>query len=322
VHAGAPLLLGLLLLACLAGCRKRDASEHAALRVGYFHNLTHAQALVASVEGQLGASVEWVPFGAGPAAIEALLSGSVDAAFLGTGPAINGWLKADRELVVLAAAVNGGAGLVTHGARTPEALRGKVLAAPQLGNTQDVSLRYWLLNHGLVPGKDVTVVPLSNADILGLFERGELEGAWVPEPWTSRLELEGKGTMAVDEATLWPGGRFHTTLLVATKRARRERPQELLTLLEAHVRLTGEWRAQPQVFARRVQAAFLQQTGLPVRTEVLERAFGRLEPALIPERALLQTAADHAAALHYIPQADVSGLVDRTLLDEAMREPR
>ena len=310
----------MLLAIASSGCRKREARSDAALRVGYFHNLTHAQALVASAEGHFGPGVEQVPFGAGPAAIEALLSGSVDAAYLGTGPAINGWLKSDRELVVLAAAVNGGAGLVTHGASTPEALRGKVLAAPQIGNTQDVALRYWLLNHGLKPGRDVTVVPLSNADILGLFQQGELEGAWVPEPWASRLELEGEGKMVVDEATLWPGGRFHTTLLVATKRALRERPAELEALLRVHVRLTEEWRSQPEAFARRVQAAFLQQTGLPVRTEVLERAFHRLEPALSPELALLQTAADHAAALHYSPEADVRGLVDRTLLDRVLEE--
>jgi len=303
------------------GCRTDDAAKDRRFRVGSFNNLTHAQALVARVEGRWGPDVEPVTFGAGPAAMEALLSGSVDMAYVGTSPALVGWVRGQGELVVLAAAVNGGAGLVTQQALKPEQLKGRVLATPQIGNTQDVALRYWLKTQGLVPGRDLTVVPMANADILGLFRRGGLEGAWIPEPWASRLELEGGGTMLVDEASLWPGGRFHTTLLVSTRRALRTRPAEVARVLRLHVELTREWEQAPEAFSHRVGAAFAKLTGQSVNPQVLKRAFHRLSPALEPEAELLQEVADHAAALHYLPEVDVAGIIDRSLLDETLARP-
>ncbi|HLT29558.1 MAG TPA: ABC transporter substrate-binding protein [Myxococcaceae bacterium] len=307
-------VLGMLLLTCV-----RSTEPGAPLRVGYLTNLTHAQALVGQVEGAFGPGVELVPFGAGPAAMEALASGSLDAAYMGPAPALIGWHKADHELVVLSAAVNNGAGLVTREARSAQELRGGILAFPQIGNTQDVALRTWLADQGLEPGKDVKVVPTSNASILGLFMQGQLDGAWVPEPWASRLELQAGATLMVPEASVWPDGRFHTTLLVTRKEVLAARPQELQALLEAHVGLTREWQQAPDAFRDRVLSAFEALTGQAVSPEVGARAFSRLRPALEPEASLLQRTSDDAASLGYLPSGPLTGLVDPHLLEQARR---
>lgn len=304
--------VALLLLTCA-----RSGEAPRLLRVGYLTNLTHAQALVGRVEGSFGPGVELVPFGAGPAAMEALASGSLDAAYMGPAPALIGWHRADHELVVLSAAANNGAGLVTRIAKRPEELRGGIIAFPQIGNTQDVALRTWLADQGLKAGKDVKVVPTSNASILGLFLQGQLDGAWVPEPWTSRLELQAGATLLVPEASRWPEGRFHTTLLVTRKEVLAERPRELLALLEAHITLTRQWEQAPERFRDRVLGAFAALTGQAVSPEVGARAFSRLRPALEPEPALLQQTSDDAAALGYLPKGPITGLVDATLLHEA-----
>lgn len=291
--------------------------QGAPLRVGYLTNLTHAQALVARAEGTLGPGVELVPFGAGPAAMEALASGSLDAAYMGPAPALIGWHQADHQLVVLSAAVNNGAGLVTREATRPEALRGGIVAFPQIGNTQDVALRTWLVAQGLEA--DVEVVPTSNASILGLFLQGQLDGAWVPEPWTSRLELEAGATLLVPEESVWPEGHFHTTLLVTRKEVLATRPAALRALLEGHIALTRQWEQAPERFRDRVLKAFEALTGQPVSPEVGARAFSRLRPALEPEAALLQRTSDDAAALGYLPGGPLTGLVDPRPLQQARR---
>lgn len=311
------LLLPVLALLLLFTCAP-DPSERTVLRVGYLTNLTHAQALVGRVEGRFGPDVELVPFGAGPAAMEALVSGSLDAAYMGPSPALIGWHKAEQQLVVLSAAANNGAGLVTLGVQTPEDLEGGLVAFPQFGNTQDVALRTWLRDQGLTPGEDLKVIPTGNAEILGLFLQRRLTGAWVPEPWTSRLELEAGGTLLVPEATLWPDGRFHTTLLVSSHRALAERPEDLQALLETHITLTREWQTAPEDFRDRVLEAFAQLTGQGVTPEVGERAFSRLQPALEPEPLLLQQNSDDAAALGYLPGGPLTGFVDPRPLQQAI----
>lgn len=330
------LVVGLAVL-CLAagGCKKEQGGEQAGtkqatatrgerpLRVGFFPNITHAQALVGNGSGEFQRAVPGIElkmFNAGPAAMEALTSGSLDASYVGTGPAINTFLKAGRELRIIAAAVDGGAVLVTKTARTPAELKGKRLASPQLGNTQDIALRHWLGQQGLKVGQDVTVTPLSNPDILGLFLNGKIEGAWVPEPWGARMVAEGGGHILVDERDLWPERRFHTTVLVTTAKTLEERPGQLEKLLRAHVELTRQWQQQPEVFISRVNASFGKVTGHPISEPVLKDSFSRLEPALDVVPGQLQQAAEHAKQLGFIPSADLSGLVDTSLLKKVMGE--
>ncbi|QRN96624.1 ABC transporter substrate-binding protein [Archangium violaceum] len=323
-------LVASLTVLCLsvAGCKKEPSKEEAAkqaaaqpLRVGFFPNITHAQALVGNGSGafkQAVPNIELKMFNAGPAAMEALTSGSLEASYVGTGPAINTFLKAGRELRIIAVAVDGGAVLVTKTARSPAELKGKTLASPQLGNTQDIALRHWLGQQGLKVGQDVTVTPLSNPDILGLFLNGKIEGAWVPEPWGARMVAEGGGHILVDERDLWPDKRFHTTVLVTTRKALEERREQLKQLLRAHVALTQQWQQQPDAFVSRVNEAFGKVTGHPISEPILKDSFSRLDPALEAMPAQLEQAARHAQQLGFIPSSDLSGLVDTSLLREVM----
>ena len=193
------------------------------LRMGYFPNVTHAQALVGSADGTFasvlsGKGVLAKTFNAGPAAMEALLAGELDLCYVGNAPAALAFLRSGGGLRVIAGAASGGASLVVRDARAPKDLTGKRVGSPQLGNSQDVSLRWWLREQGLAVGEKppaVNVTPIANADILALFQQGRLAGAWVPEPWATRLAREGGGRILVDERDLWPERTFPTTVIVA-----------------------------------------------------------------------------------------------------------
>lgn len=316
------LTLSLLLLLSLASC-KREAASSGAVRLGFFPNVTHAQALV----GNLGAfekaiapePLETRQFNAGPTAMEALAGGSLDLSYVGTGPALNAYVKGGGELRILAAAANGGAALVVRGVTDAQGLKGKRLAVPQRGNTQDIALRHWLKQQGLEPEKDVPIVAVPNPEMVGLFKRGDIEGAWVPEPWAARLKAEG-GTILVDERTLWPEGRFHTTVLVTTKGALEKRRESIKKLVRAHVELTRRWEQDERAFAMEVSAGFQKLTGAPLAPALLEDAFSRLEPGLRLDPAQLRTAAQHAKELGYLPSDDVAGAVDESLLLEVLAE--
>jgi NitT/TauT family transport system substrate-binding protein len=321
---------GLLLLLAsgawqIGACKSSKGPLPGLVRIGFFPNITHSQALVGNLEGtfarQLGdTKARMIQFNAGPAAMEALSSGSLDVSYVGTGPAIIFYLKADRQLRVIAAAANGGAVLVAKTAKTPQELKGKKVASPQLGGTQDISLRYWLKTQGLKIAEDskgdVTVIPLPNADILGLFLTGQLEAAWVPEPWGARLIWEAGAHILIDERDLWPNRVFHSTLLVTTKPFLEARSNDVRAILRAHLELTRQWTDAPDGFARRANAAFGQLTGKPLPLPVLKDAFSRLEPALRPLPQALSLAAKHAQELGYAPSADVGGMVATSLLDE------
>jgi NitT/TauT family transport system substrate-binding protein len=305
-----------------AGCEKDragGAGQAGVVRLGYFTNVTHAQALVGHREGQfakaLGATrLDVKQFNAGPTAMEALISGSLDMSYVGTGPAINTFLKAGKELRIIAGAVNGGASLVTKTAKTPQELKGKKIASPQLGNSQDIALRHWLKMRGLTFSEsgsaDVTITPIQNADILALFQRGALEGAWVPEPWASRLVLEGGGQVLLDERELWPDKKFATTVLVTTRKFLETRRQDVDAVLRAHVALTQEWSANPEAFSKRVNEAFSAAVGKPLPDAVITEAFKRIEPAAEPPVNAITEAAKHANDLGFVPSANIEGIID------------
>ncbi len=312
----------------IGACKSSKGAVPGLVRIGFFPNITHSQALVGNLEGtfarQLGdTKAQMIQFNAGPAAMEALSSGSLDVSYVGTGPAIIFYLKADRQLRVIAAAANGGAVLVAKTAKAPQDLKGKKVASPQLGGTQDIALRYWLKAQGLKIAEDskgdVTVIPLANADILGLFLTGKLEAAWVPEPWGARLVWEAGAHILLDERDLWPNRVFHSTLLVTTKPFLEARGNDVRAILRAHVELTRQWTEAPDGFARRANDAFGQLTGKALPLPVLTDAFSRLGPALRPLPQVLSLAAKHAQELGFVPSADVGGMVDTSLLDELVR---
>jgi len=302
----------------------------AAFRLSFFPNLTHAQALVGNGEGLFaratGGAVTVRQFNAGPAAMEALLAGDVDVAYVGPGPATIAYLRSDgAALCVVAGAASGGAQLIARTARKPGDLAGKRVASPQLGNTQDIALRTWVRAQGMTVGEgasDVKVMPLSNPDILGLFARGELEAAWVPEPWGARLRAEAGGHVLVDERDLWEGRKFPTTVVVASRRALESRRRDVVAVLRAHLALTERWRADPAGFARRANAEYGKLTGHPLADAVLQDAFSRLEPTADPLQQQLVEGARHAQQLKFAPQGDLSAIVDPSLLAEARQPAR
>jgi NitT/TauT family transport system substrate-binding protein len=298
------------------------------LRLGYFPNVTHAQALVGLREGSFaraaGVPVEARSFNAGPAAMEALLSGDLDVAYVGPGPAAIAFLRSHGEaLRVVAGAVSGGAELVVRPEVSSAAdLAGKRVASPQQGNTQDVALRAWLRAQGLADtagAHHVEVTPVANPDIVTLFARGDLAGAWVPEPWGARILAESPARILVDERTLWPGGKFPSTLVVASARALRERRAQVTARLRAHLELCVRWRRDPSAFAQQVNEAYGALTGKPLAPEVLASAFSRMEAVTDPMGEQLADMARHAQALGFAPAGEVSGMVDGSLLQEIAR---
>ncbi len=309
-------------LAGLSGCQRRP-SPAAKLRLGYLPNVTHAQALVGLSQGDfaraLGGRLEARAFNAGPAVMEALLGGDLDVAYVGPGPAAMAFLRTRGEAIrVVAGAASGGASLVVRDARGPADLAGQRVGSPQLGNTQDVALRTWLRRSGLAEGDGpgaVRVTPVPNPDLIGLFTRGELAGAWVPEPWAARLVAAG-GRILVDERTLWEGGRFPTTLVVASPRAIASRRADVLALLRVHVALTRRWEADRAGFARSVNAALATIAGKPLDDGVLRDAFSRVDPAIDPMAVQLAHQARDAQALGFAPPGEVSTMVDGSLLQE------
>jgi NitT/TauT family transport system substrate-binding protein len=326
--------LSLVLIAVLAaaGCKKSNPTagggESRALRIGLFPNITHAQALVGKQEGTfeqaLGKGrVDFKQFNAGPGAMEALVAGSLDVSYVGSGPAINAYIKT-KQLRIIAGAVNGGAVLVTKSAKTPAELKGKRLASPQIGNTQDIALRHWLKEQGLSIGKDansVDVTALSNPDILGMFIRGQIEGAFVPEPWGARMVAEGGGQVLVDERSLWPDGKFPSTVIVASERAIKERGEDITKFLTAHVRLTEEWKKDPAAFQEKINAGFEAVSGKRLADAALKDALSRMEPTTeVPVNALSE-AAKHAKDLGYLKDENVAGIYDNQFINKAATAP-
>ncbi|HXN41108.1 MAG TPA: ABC transporter substrate-binding protein [Myxococcaceae bacterium] len=331
IHPRCRSFLALLSIALLpaAGCKSSSRNtENDPVRLGFFPNITHAQALVGNMDGSLARSLgevklQALKFNAGPAAMEALSSGSLDFCYVGTGPAINAYIKGDRQLRVIAGAVNGGALLVAKTARSPQELKGKTVASPQYGNSQDIALRHWLKTQGLSFADnskgDVNVAPLANADIFSLFISGKLEAAWVPEPWGAKLIAEAGAHILVDERDLWPNRTFPTTLLVTTQRFLQTRPAQVRAILRTHLELSRQWRDAPAAFAAKVNEAFGQLTGKKLPAPVLQDAFSRIEPAVRPLPEALALAAQHAHEVGFLPTPDIAGMVDTSVLEEVLR---
>lgn len=331
---GVPLALVVLgggLAAC-GGGDDEPAGPAKELRLGYFPNVTHATAVVGVSQGyfskRLGkTTLRTQTFNAGPAAMEALFAGDLDATYVGPNPAINAWVKSRGEaLRIIAGATSGGASLVVReGITSPDDLRGKHIGSPQLGNTQDVALRAWLKDHGLTPSSastdgDVSVEPTENATALQLFQSGRLDGAWVPEPWASRLVLEGKGHVLVDERSLWPGGKFVTTHLVVRTEFLNRHPESVRALLEGQVD-TNEWIAAHPTEARStVNSELKKLTGKELPAPVLDRAFDQLTITNDPVAASLKTSAEHAVEVGLLKPLDLKGIYDLGPLRKVLAE--
>jgi sulfonate transport system substrate-binding protein len=315
----------------LAGCRSPRARPGDRLRIGFFPTVTHAAALIADERDAwraLPVPVETKAFAAGPEAMEALFAGALDACFIGPMPAVNGYLRSGGQaIVIVAGAAANGAGFVVgrdSGITSPESLHGKRLAAPQLGNTQDVALRIYLLKHGLRSrelGGDVQVMPIANPDILTLLRLGRLDGAWVPEPWVARLVEEAGARLFVDERDLWPGRRFPSAVLVVTRALADARPELVRALVALHVENVRWALAHPDEARALVDAGIFKAAHKRLAPKVLARAYANVALTWDPmPDALAQIVAD-GRRLDYLPQAgDARAAVDLSYLDAALQK--
>jgi NitT/TauT family transport system substrate-binding protein len=301
----------------------------AELRLGYFPNVTHATAVYGVAEGvfaeQLGGTkLTTQTFNAGPAAIEALFAGAIDATYIGPSPTINGFIKSNGEaLRVVAGATSGGASLVVKPEITDVSqLKGKKIASPQTGNTQDIALRHFLDGKGFEVDErgagDVTIIAQENAQTLTTFQAGQVDGAWVPEPWASRLVLEGGAKVLVNEKDLWPGGEFVTTHLVVRTEFLRDHPQTVEALIEGSVAANKAIEADKEAAKKIINTALGDLTGKPLKPETIDRAFTELTLTDDPAAASLKTSSEHSFATGLVKQADLKGIYDLTLLRKVL----
>ena len=327
----AVLSMGSLLAACSAGPAASGSAVQ--VRVGYFPNVTHAPGLIADAEGLLakrlgtaGASVVTKSFNAGPEVLQAILSGSLDISYIGPNPTVTAYIQSRGEGVrVIAGSTSGGAALVVKPEITSaEQLRGRKLATPQLGNTQDIALRHWLSTQNLTAtsdgGGDVSILPQANAAAVQAFSAGEIDGGWLPEPFATRLVKAG-GKVLVDERTLWPQRQFVTTNIIARTQFVQQHPDLVRAFVEAHLDALDAINSEPVKAKAAVSGQIKKITEQELDPAVLDAAWKNLEFTADPLAATLRTSAEHAAGVGLLPKKpsdNFARLWDVAILNEAL----
>jgi NitT/TauT family transport system substrate-binding protein len=322
-----PLLVCLL---CLTVSVRGADEKPVVLRLGFFPNITHAQALYARATGlfEKNFPVQWTAFNAGPTAIEALFAGEIDATYIGPGPTINGYVKSHGEVfVIIAGAASGGAALVVRRDSRIVSDRdfgGKTIATPQLGNTQDISARNWFRRegyHDTASGGAVNLIALSNPDQLTMFQEKQLDGAWTIEPWVSRLVLDAGGKVFLDEKDLWPEGKYVTTHLVVRRAFLGNHMDEVRNLLRAHIKVTQLIQTNPAAAMTILNEQIRKETGRALAPEVIERSLERIQLTWDPIASSLYEDARAAHEIHFLrQQPDLTGIYDLTLLNQVLAE--
>ena len=308
------------------------------LRIGYFPNLNHAQAVIGLENGDFqktlgndGIVVEPHVFSAGPSVIEALFANQIDVAYIGPNPAINGYVVSDgKDLRIISGAASGGAVFVVRndsGIKSPKDFAGKKFASPQLGNTQDIALRKYLLDNGYKTtdnGGNVTVTPVANPDILTLFLKKQLDGAWVPEPWGARLMKEANGRIFLDERSLWPDGRFVTANIAASTDYLKNNPDVIEKLLAAHVNETIWMNNHKDNAIKAFNTELKKLTGKTIAEDELRQAWSRMDFTYDPLKISLFRSANNAYDLGFLakgkPRPDLLGIFDLTRLDQVLKQ--
>ena len=302
------------------------------IRLGYFPNLTHAPALLGLQNGlfagRLGqeVTIEQHTFNAGGDAVTAILSGSIDVSFVGPNPTVNAFVQSHGQAIrVISGATSGGALLVVRPDITsPSQLRGKKIADPQLGGTQDVALRWYLKSLGFktdtLGGGEVSVLPQDNSETLNAFKQRQIDGAWVPEPWASRLVVEAGARVLVDERDLWPDGKFVTTDLIVATQFLHDHPKRVKALLEGLYATVTFLNANASQAQSIVSAAVASITGKKLADGVVSSAWPHMAFTLDPLPATLKTSAGHARSLGLLKDANLNGLYDLALLNEVLAE--
>jgi len=299
-----------------------SSSAPVTLRLGFLANITHASALVALKEGffakDLGRSVtlKTSVFSSGTQETTALLAGQLDAAYVGPNPAINAWQKSGGKAIkIISGAASGGAALVVKPSISSlSQLKGQKLATPSLGNTQDVALRYYLKSHGLTTtqtgGGDVPVTPISpNSDAVLEFKSGQIAGGWEPAPYDIEMQQDG-GKVLVNEASLWPGGKFVTTNIVVAQSFLAAHPSVVTGLLKAQIQANNFIHQDTAAAETAANAELTALTGKGLKSSVLPLAFRQITFTNDPIASSLATDAKHAEAVGLLKPVNLAGIYD------------
>lgn len=312
-----------------AGAKKTDGLD--SVRIGYFGNITHATALVGVQKGFFqkalgGTAVKTAVFNAGPSEIEALNSGSIDIGWIGPSPAINGYTKSDgKNLRIIGGSASGGVKLVVNPKKIKSLkdVKGKRIATPQLGNTQDVAFLNWIAEQGWKvdpqSGKgDVSVVRTDNKITPDAYRSGSIDGAWVPEPTASRLVAEGAKVL-LDESTLWPDKKFVITNVIASQKFLKEHPKAVEAVLEASIE-TNKWiNAHPDEAKAAANKQLAVDSGKALPADILDPAWQSIQVTDDPLATTLDAEARHAVKAGLLQQPKLDGIYDLTLLNKALR---
>jgi NitT/TauT family transport system substrate-binding protein len=341
-----------------------DNSSSKTLRIGYFPNVNHAQAIIGLKNGdfqkilnsndntskseQNKININEFVFSDGPSALEALFGGQIDVAYVGPNPAISGYVASGGKdgLRIISGAASGGASFVVRndaGIQSVKDLGGKKFASPELGNTQDISLRKYLVNNGYKTaenGGNVTVVPTKPSDIFTLMLKKQIDGAWVPEPWATRLVNEANGKIFVDERDLWPPqGKFVTANIIVRTDYLNQNPDVIKKLLEAHVNETlwinnhlnsdkNNSTFNDKNINQVVNAfnnGLRKMTGKTISDDELKQAFSRMDFTYDPLKQSLYKIADDANSLGFISDSkvnklNITGIYNLQILNSVLKE--
>lgn len=312
-----------------AGAERIDGLD--TVRIGYFGNLTHATALVGRQEGIFqkelgGTKAEYATFNAGPSEIEALNSGSIDIGYIGPSPAINGYTKSGgKNLRIIGGSASGGVKLVVNPEKikTLDDVKGKRIATPQLGNTQDVALLNWINERGwkvdAQSGKgDVSVVRTDNKVAPDAYRSGSIDGAWVPEPTASRLVAEGAKVL-LDEADLWPDKKFVITNIIVSQKFLEEHPKVVEAVLRGSVKTNAWINDNPDDAKKAANERLEQDSGKALPAEVLDPAWKSIQILNDPLASTLDTEAANAVQAGLLEEPDLEGIYDLTLLNKVLK---
>lgn len=324
------LLLSLTLQACSSTASDNSQSNGPiTVHLAYFPNLTHALALVGIARGTFQHDMglhhlDIKTFNAGPDLINALLAGSIDIGYVGPNPAINGYITSHGGLRIISGASSGGAMLIVRpGAtiKTVQDLNGKKLADPQIGGTQDISLRHYLQEHGLKTtdqGGTIQIIPTDNSNILNEFKQGQIDGAWVPEPWASRLVIEDRGQVFVDERDLWPNHKFVTTNVVVRTAFLDQHPDIVKEFLQADVETVQYMQSNPDAAKTLINSQLQKLTGKPLASAVIDLALKHLDVTYDPLASTLFQTANNAYTLKLLENKPDVGIYDLNPLNAVL----
>jgi NitT/TauT family transport system substrate-binding protein len=308
-----------------------SASDPVTLRLGFLENITHAPALIGVKEGfftkNLGKDVtlKLYPFSTGTEEATALLAGQLDVAYVGPNPTIKAWSESNGSLIkVISGAASGGAELVVKkGITSASQLKGQKLATPSLGNTQDVALRYWLKSHGLTTtqtgGGDVPITPITpNSDAVLAFKAGSIAGGWEPAPYDAEMVADG-GHVLVNEASLWPGGKFVTTNLVVTQAFLAAHPTVVNGLLKGQIEANSFIATNKSAAETAANAELTSLSGKGLKPAILAAAFDQVSFTNDPVGSSLVTDAQHAVAVGLLsPVKNLTAIYDLAPLNKLL----